>query len=354
MKQFSKLNTKLNKNDFIYSEITALAYMNPEFFNFLSDERWKYLTQNSVLNNALTFEYDKCNIIINKNIIEISIEEHWNFLKDCYKIAMELKNKIPDVTKIIVDDKALSFISGSNIIVLRDKFLTDMITQVEKSLGIELIKLYNKNIDSLIDLFFIHLKTYLKPLYLEGLKYFMDIFYEKQLDLNWSSYKNFKVNGLGYRMDTMPKLYYNNLADYCKDLILIPDAFREYNLFIDSWKDIKNINLNKEYLLPLLKDKISEDSFLFLVSKYYSLSNKDYYNVDRKCNLLHLPSIEEFKKTFTSNYIISYKTNDEKDLIICVNWGEIELRLKISIGLAPYDFFYSIDIIENKRLKNLD
>lgn len=357
MKQFSKLNNKLNVEDFIYSEITALAYMNSEFFDFLLDERWRYLTQDSVLNNSILFEIEKWNIeLLDKKLTIICIEEHWEFLIESYKIALQLKKVFPVCTKIVVTNKILNFYIGDEVIIFRDKILVDMITQLdlEKCLGTEIAKLYNKNIDSLISIFISHLKNYLKPLYLQGLNYFLDIFYEKNMELNWYNFKNYTIDGLGLRQDDLPKLYYNNLADYCKDLIEYEPAFREYSLVIQAWAEIKNNTLNKEYLLPIFKNKIKEDSFIYLTSKYYSLANKDYYKIDKTGKLIHLPSKEEFKNSFDGDYSIKYKTNDIKDLVICITWGEIEMRIKIGFGFSPYEFYYAIDIVENKRYKKLD
>lgn len=357
MKQFTKLNSKSSKEDFIYSELTALAYMNPTFFDFLKDERWRYLTQDSVLNNSILFELKKWNIeILDKELINVCVEKDWDYLQSLYKVALQLKSRFPDCNKIIVAPNILNIIIGENTIVFRDKIQTDMITQLdlEKVLGVDTIKLYNKNIDSLIVLYISHLKNYLKPAYLEGLNYFLDIFYEKSLDVNWYNFKNFKVDGLGYRKDDMPKLYYNNLAEYCKDLIIFEPAFRDYSLMLAAWKEIKNNTLNKDYLLPIFKDKIKEDMFLFLVGKYYSLANKDYYKVDKHDILIHLPSKEEFRNTFSGDYLVSHKTNEIKDLIICITWGNIEVRIKIGFGLSPFEFFYALDVIENNRPKNLD
>jgi hypothetical protein len=357
MKQFSKINTKLTREDIIYSEITALCYMNPMFFDFLNDDRWKYLTHDSVFNNSLHYELQKWNIeLLDKELLYICIEEHWDFLKSSYKIALELKSKFPESTKILVAPNILNFVIGDNTIIFRDKIQIDMITQIdlEKVLEIEAIKLYNKNVDSLINIYVNHLKSYLKPSYLDGLNYFLDIFYEKQMELNHFNFKNYKIDGLGYRHDSMPRLYYNNLAEYCKDLIEFSEAFREYSLMLDSWKHIKNNNLNIKYLLPIFKNKIKEDDFLFLLGKYYSLANKDYYKVDTYDNLIHLPSKEEFRNSFSGDYLVTYKTNDSKDLIICVAWGNIELRIKIGFGLSPYEFYYAIDVVENNRIKKLD
>ncbi len=359
MKQFSDLNkTKLDKEDFIYSEITALAYINPQFFDFLQDERWKYLTNDSVLNNAITFEIQKHNIeLLDKELTIICLEKYWDYLQASYKVALQLKSRFPDCNKILVsNNKVMNFIIGDTTVIFRDKILIDMITQLdlEKCLGVETVKLYNQNIDSLITLYINHIKSYLKPQYLEGLKYFLDIFYEKNMELNWYNFKNFKSENLGFRQEAMPKLYYNNLSDYCKDLIKFEPAFRDYSLMLDAWKEIKNNTLNKEYLLPLFKDKIKEDSFLFLIGKYYSLAHKDYYKVDKDDNLIHLPSKEEFRNTFSGDYLVSYKSNDDKELVICITWGKIEMRIKISFGLSPYEFSFSIDVVENNRLKKLN
>jgi hypothetical protein len=357
MKQFTKINNTLTKEDFIYSEITALAYMNPEFFQFLNDERWKYLTDNSVLNNSITFELQKWNIELqDKEHLNICIEEHWDYLKDTYKVALELKSKFPTSSKIIVSERILNFIIGDDTIIFRDKIIADMITllDIEKCLGVETVKLYNVNIDTFVKLYITHITSYLKPEYLIGLEYFLDIFYEKKLETNWFNFKNFKTDGLGYRNDNLPKLYYNNLADYCKDVLVFEQAFRDYSLMLDNWKQIKNDTLNKQYLLPIFKNKITQNNFLFLISKYYSLANKDYYKANKYNDVIHLPSNEEFKNSFIGDYTVSYKTNSDKDLIICIVWGNIEMRIIISLGLSPYEFTYSIDVVENNGYKKLD
>jgi hypothetical protein len=357
MKQFSKINNKLNKEDFIYSEITALCFMNPTFFDFLNDERWKYLTQDSVFNNSLHYELKKWNIeLLDKEEICVCIEEHWDFLKASYKIALELKSRFSEIDKILVAPKVLNFKKGDETIIFRDKIQVDMITQLdlENVLDCKISTLYTKNVDSLVNLYIEHLKSYLKPSYLEGLLYFLDIFYEKSMDINYYNYKNYKIDGLGYRNEFMPKLYYNNLSEYCKDLLFIKDAFRDYNLMFDSWKNIKNNTLNKEYLLPIFKNKIKEDSFLFLIEKYYSLANKDYYKADKNDSLIHLPSKEDFRNSFNGDFLVSYKTNDDKDLIICVVWGNIELRIKIGFGISLYEFYYAVDVVENNGFKKLD
>lgn len=355
MKQFSKIEKILKKEDFIYSEITALVYYNPTFFEFLKDERYKYIMNDSVINNSLMFEFSKHNISFISKIVEINIERDWLYLQDCYEMGIRLKSVIPFADRISVKDDGLEFYSDDKIIIFRDKKISDAITLVdfEKIFNLETNNLYNTNINSFIGLYINHLKNYLKPLYLNGLNYFLNIFYEKYLDLNWTNFKNFKVDGLGYRNDDMPRLYYNCLADFCKDVIDIRNAFRDYELMLSAWKDIKNNTLNKEYLLPIIKDKITKDEFIFILSKYYSLDNNSYFR-ESNGELLHLPSIEDFKKSFKDDYIISYKTNDIKDLIVCISYSNIDLRIKIGFGLSPYGFYFEIESINNKINKKLN
>lgn len=351
MKQLSNIEQKYNLEDFLYSEITALVYFNPLFFDFLKDEKYKYLMNNSVFNNELLFEYPKHNITF-KSKIEVNIEEHWNFLQKCYDIGTRLKSVIVSTNNIVVYDDYLVFVSDENHIVFRDKNKEDMITlnDFETLFKTDINSLYNKNIDSYCFIFINHLKNYLKPQYLYTLNYFLEIFYDKNLEINWNNYKNFKVDGLGIRNDSMEGLYYNNLANFCKDVIVMEDAFRDYNLMISAWKEIKNNTLNKEYLLSIIKDKITEEDFIFLITKFYSLGNEPYYRYE-KGELLFLPSKNDFIKNYLSDYKISYKTNNNKDIIICIDFSKIELRLKFSIGdLAPYGFCIEIVSINKKSL----
>jgi hypothetical protein len=354
MKQFSKIDKTFKKEDFIYSEITALAYFNPYFFDFLNDERYKYTMNDSVLNNSLLFEFPKYNITFISKIVKISVEKDWEYLKMCIEMASRLKFVIPNVERIEVVDDSLIFHTNNDIITFRDKKISDAITLIdfEKIFKNQTTELYNNNIDSFINLYINHLKNYIKPLYLNGLNYFLNTFYEKYLEMNWYNFKNFKVDGLGYRNDNMPKLYYNCLADFCKDVIDVRDAFRDYDLMLSAWKDIKNNTLNKEYLLPMIKDKITKDDFIFILSKYYSLDNDSYFR-ESDGELLNLPSIEDFKKSFKDDYIISYKTNDIKDLIVCISYSNIDLRIKIGFGLSPYGFYFEIESINNKTNKKL-
>lgn len=357
MKNFSDINKILKKEDYIYSELTALAYFNTEFFSFLNDEKFKYTLQDNVFNNSLFYELQKWNIILKKDIIKVCVEKDWQWLKDCFEVSLNLKKIIKDSSEIIIKDKLLIFKQGEQKeIIFRDKILSDMITKndLEKSLHVEIMTLYSNNIDSLIVLFINHIKNYLKPEFLIGINYFLDVFREKYIQLNWNNYKNFKVSGLGFRKDELPKLCYNNLGDYCKDLIFYKEAFREYDLMLKHWKDIKNNTLNKEYLLPIFKNKFSLDDFIYILSKYFSLSVDDYYKLGLDNEVIHLPSKKEFKNKIKENELkISYKTNEIKDLVICSDWGNIQMRINVGFGLAPEEFIYSVEIIDNINLRKL-
>ena len=119
---------------------------------------------------------------------------------------------------------------------------------------------------------------------------------------------------------------------------------------ISAWKEIKNNTLNKEYLLSIIKDKITEEDFIFLITKYYSLGNESYYRYENS-ELLYLPSKNDFINKYLTDYKVSYKTNSNKDIIVCIDFSKIELRLKISLGdLAPYGFCIEIVSVNKKSL----
>lgn len=68
MKKFSNI-IENNNNDYIYSELLAIFYINPEISNFLNSEKNKYLLSSTELNSLMYFEYDK--LTINKEIINV-------------------------------------------------------------------------------------------------------------------------------------------------------------------------------------------------------------------------------------------------------------------------------------------
>lgn len=357
MQCFSDIErNKLMVEDIMYSEVFALMFMNPDFFTFLNDERWKYLLNNNVFNMSLNFEYDKYSINIEKVKIFLNIEKDWDSLKKCYEISFLLKEKIGEITNVFVKSKEISFYKNEEYFIFRDRLITDTITlyDLEWFTGIQLNTLYTTNIDSLVNMFILHIKTYLKPDYLNGLLFFLDIFWERRLEINWFNYNNFKLDNLGFKKEDMPKLYYNSLIEFCKDIINIKEAFRDYDLMLETWKSIKNNNLNKDYLLKIFKQSIDSKKYPEFLSKYYSLNEKDYFYVNKDNLLLHLPSKEEFLKRFENNINILYKTNDIKDMVICFIWGDIEMRLKVEFGLAPSTLNYSVIAIENKKNIKLD
>lgn len=359
MINFSNLENIKNylKEDFVYSEITALVYFNPSFFDFLKDEKWKYLTNNNVFNNSINFEFQRWNIIINnRNIVNIIVEKDWDFLKKCFDTGILLRERIAVSDNIIVDHKSLTFNINNESIIFRDKNIEDWITStdLEKLLGKSVESLYSKLIDSLISIFISHIKNYLKPDYLLGLDYFLDIFFEKRMEINWINYSEFKLNNLGFRKDDMPKLYYNNLLDYCNDLFYIKNAFRDYELMMDTWKSIKNNTLNKDYLLNIFKQSIVKEEYKEILAKYYSLSDKDYYKLSNNDSLIHLPTKLEFMIKFDGDVDIKFKSNDDKDMVICFSWGNIEMRIKVGFGIIPNKFYYNLVVIENKNIKNME
>ncbi len=357
MEKFTKpeISESNRKEDIIYSELTALCYLNEEFFDFLEDEKWKYQLNDNVFNTSLYFELEKSKNLkfLNNERIEVCIGKDWEYLKCCKKIATELKSKVPVCESIIVSEGILNFHTSSGVEVFRGKRRSEMVNilDLEKCLGVSTNQLYGEKIDGYIQLFINHLNEYLKPEYLKAIKYFTDIFREMNEALKYEMYKNFKTKGLGIRMENMPGLYYNNLCNYCKDLVGIKEAFREHDLMMSHWLSIKKDWLNNKYLLPIFKDTVKPESFLYLIEKYYSLANIGYFSIDNNCDLLRLPSKKEFEKELGEYGEVSFKTDKNTDFLVSVNWSEIEAEIKVSFGLVPDEFIYSLEMVETPPTK---
>lgn len=347
MKQFSNISQVKNRESFIYSELLALAICDISFFNFLNEERNRYIMNDKVFENQFIYEFRKYNIEIENGVnvlFPICIENDWNFLKDVYNSAINIKKEIPSYNIIIVkkdnslliDDKLISGMSKSDMIT---------ITDLENVIGVTQKELY-VNFDIIVNEFIIIMKQYMKPEYLNYLNYFLDIYSESNLNLSYENYKTFTIKGLGIKIDSLPKLCYNNLADFCKDVIGYEPAFRDYNLMIDVWKQFKHQTFNIETIVPTIKETDKREGFINMVNKLYGLKEESYYRIDSKNNLVHLPS----KSEYTCGIIEEkYKVDSEKNFYISLICDNIEIRVCISIGLAPYEI-----LISNKLIENID
>lgn len=343
---FSNINKQKTREDFLYSELLALSYYNIDFLKFVNEERNRYLMNDSVFQNQFIYELRKYNISIEigkDSIFPICIEKDWKFLKDVYKCSIAIKEYIPSSEQIVVcSDNCLLFDS----VIVGGKSKNDMVTlsDLEMVLGTTKEEIYMSNFDSIVRETVYTFQQYMKPEYLNHLNYFLDIYEESGLDMTYSNYKNFKVQGLGVRIETLPKLCYNNLADYCNDVISYENAFRDYSLMVDTWNDFKHKKFNIGILIPLIKHKDKKEGFKNLVSKIYGLKDVEFYRFDSKNKAVFLPSKTEYN---CSNLEEKYKMDINKNFYLSLFCENIEVRILVSLGKVPYEIEISNKLIEN-------
>ena len=97
-------------------------------------------------------------------------------------------------------------------------------------------------------------------------------------------------------------------------------------------------------LVPLIKGKDKTEGFTNLVSKLYGLKECDYYRLDSKNKMVHLPSKSEYSCVGLTE---KYKVDSKKDFYLCLSCDNIEVRILVSIGKAPYEIEISNKLIEN-------
>jgi len=345
MKQFSNINQVKSRDSFLYSELLALALCDISFFQFLDEERNRYIMNDKVFENQFVYEIRNHSIVIEDGkevLFPICIENDWDMLQDIYKSAINIKKEIPAHTTITVNNDN-SILMDDKLIAGKSKHDMITITDLEQVLGVTQEELYG-SFDTLVNECINIMKQYMKPEFLSYLNYFLDIYSESNLNLSYENYKTFTIQGLGIRIESLPKLCYNNLGDFCKDVIDYEPAFRDYSLMIDTWKQYKHQTFNIDTLVPTIKGVDKKDGFVNMVNKLYGLKKESYYRLDSQNNLVHLPSSSEFKCDIITE---KYKVDSDKNFYLSLICENIEVRICISIGLAPYEISISNKLIEN-------
>lgn len=316
-----------NKNkveiNLLYSAMTAIAILKPKFFEFLEDpkNRYNYLDRNFWQSFILEIKTNKQLKVSSKHIQDlknISINDNWLELKQCIKAANILRKKYFNINRINVNDD-LIIITDTERIRFKDKDYKIEQKDIEKVLGFNLNEIYNKKSFHFLTKQFIELlKMYLKPEYLKILDVFLDDMFEKSININYDTFKNHKIKGLGEKAESLPKLYYNTLFDFCDDITQKSDAFREYQLFIDTWEEKRKNVLFYDILKELITNntKKRKRNLKKFISKNYSIDTYKYFTFDKKLNIRLIPSQEDFSsKKFN---IFSEKTflNVKKSLVL--------------------------------------
>lgn len=310
MKKFTFIDNNKTIKDYLYSELMVLALFNPDFYNFLDDEKNRYIMNDKVFENDFIYNIRNYNVIYNDvtPIFPISIEKDWEILKTIRTLASKCQ------------------FNFSTIELSKGKLkLDDILIWDGNEFNLPVIEI---NMDSLIKEFIVLLKSYLLPKYENTIIDFLDMIKEMNIEITYDSIKNIKTKGLGFRFDELPKLYYNNLFDYILDIWQYAPGIRDYQLFLDIWDDRKK-TLLKQIILPCLNG-IDEEFFKNIVVEYFSLNNKDFYSFTDDLNIIHLPNKKDFLDKLEP-IKKKIKSNKNGDIILCFESGDLELKLYFSL-----------------------
>jgi hypothetical protein len=289
-----KLFNPINIENYIYSELLAIAYINPSFFAFLDSEKNRYIMNDLVLRNLIIIELDRLKIDISESIKNIIIENDWDALKKVVMVADKIRAMIPNQTddvKISVKDNTVFIINDSTMFVFRP------LSEIK---NIELI--YPENYD-VVYKEYICMKTdlyaqNLKDVYKEKYKSFFTILKEKGLELNEITYHSDIYTTLGVRFDNLPNLYYKSLA--MLDSHITTDMFDENN--IEYVKSALS-DINKTYLTQL---KTTQIEFITEYSNYHT------YDINTD-SILYIPELTDYKVCTNREYnklIFKYEFNN--------------------------------------------
>lgn len=337
MLKFSNNPPSITISNILYSEYLALYLVNPTFFDFLNDEKWKYFLNNEVFYNSTIYELNNWkNIKVQKEYTRIDILNDWSVLKQIPIIANQI-NYTSESDIVVAEDHILI---GQDL--YRPKLKEDTITQTDLiSVVSDLENIYTDNTyNAYLKLFISHIKNYVIPEYSIGINYFEQIFKEKGMILDFNNYSNYTTQGLGIRFDALPNLYYNNFMNLCIDLINYPPAFRDYQLMKDTWKHIKHSDLNIPLLLPVLKNYNRDLAIKNFLEKYYSLSDYEYFTIEDDKVIKRLSCNDTI---FNINSIKYYKDLDS-NITISIIVNNVDFRFKICSELAVSRFEYILSI----------
>lgn len=347
------INENSSSKNLTYSVLTALAIVDPKFFDFLIEPKNRYQMNDQNFWQSFIYELKKHkNIKMSKDHIMdikgISVENDWNKLKKCVKASEKINNKFSDIEEIkITSDNQLIIKNESDKLNIRNKKPQDKVKQkdLENLLGFDFNDVKkNKTFDVLTQKWISHLENNLKSEYKPWLEYFTD----KIENIDYNTFSKFKVKGLGIKIEDMPKLYYSKLTSFCKDIINKREAFRDFDEFLYEWHTIKYELLYAKIILNLLKDTVDRtEEFKDVVIKYHSLDDHSYHRFNNSLELVEMPSKQEFLNSQDINLTYKYKTNANKDLVVDIKNGNLSLKILISTK----DIFPSPIKLKSKYVK---
>jgi hypothetical protein len=338
------VNEANGSSNLTYSVVTALAVFKPEFFDFLNSMKNRYfLTDNSFWQGMILEVKQTPEIKLDKqhllDIKGISVENDWNKLKKCIVAAEKIKATFPEIYDIKVLNNSGLLINGTETI--RNKRDDDKLNaeDLTRYLGFDGRAVYsNSHWKYLVKHWVEAMKRHLNEESLKHYNFFLDKIEENDQGIDWFTFKQFKIKGLGLRIDKLPKLYYNSFYDLNMAMSVDESCFNDYKAFVIEWLGFKNDILNKKILYPLInQNKGRLDVAKEMLIKYFSLDSQKYYRFDGKLNIIEVPSLEEFTLSSSDmNIKEKYTVNGRKDLIISIQSKRIHLKVMVAMhGLCP-------------------
>lgn len=287
-----KLFNSINIENYIYSELLAIAYINPSFFAFLDSEKNRYIMNDLVLRNLIIIELERLKLDISPTIKNIIIENDWDALKKVVDVADKIRYMIDNNTedvKISVKDNTVYIINDSTMFVFKP--LSD-IKNIELIYPDNYDTVYKEYICMRTDLY----SQNLKDIYKDKYKSFFTILKEKGLELNEITYNKDIYDSLGVRFDNLPNLYYKSLS--VLDSHISEDMFDNPEYVKSALSDI-----NKTYLTQLKTTTIQ------FITEY-----TNYHTYDLLSDtILYMPELTDYKVCTNKDYsklIFKYMFNN--------------------------------------------
>lgn len=332
------LNEGKSEFPLIYSVITALAVFKPEYFSFLDSMKNRFFLTDNSFWQGLIIEIKKTpEIKIEKqhliNIKGISVESDWMKLKKCFEASLKIKEKFTDVSAIhILDDGGLII----DNLIIRNKNVDDKVslTDIENFLGFTARRIYtHPNWDTLVVQWIELMKINLIDEYLKHYIDFLDI-----TPINtWVKYKKTKIKGLGLKIESLPRLYYNSFYDLNIDLSKSTEAFKDFESFKSQFLTIKNDIINKAVLYPLIKEHNTRyETIREILVKHHAISDEAYFRFDSKMNIIEIPAKNDWMEQFNNDVKENFLVNKNKDFIVNLKADNNDIKILIALKyLAP-------------------
>lgn len=244
---------------FIYTPLTAVSVVNPSYFDFLYDEKFRYTMPDLVFKNSLIFEGRKYGLDT-EILFPINLESEWDSIKEAVECGKQLKEMFSP-SEVVYEN---------GVIVLDGKIFFKGLNGEVGGLSSEIIKPdYNKMLGDYIETVY----EYLKPDNKKFVDYFINIYNEKGWNLNYGTVNN-AVEGIGIKIEGTESLYYNKLSVMLHDITKCPDMFRDYQIMEEVIEYDKENNLDLENQLSSIN---KQELFHNICEQYIGYNETETY-----------------------------------------------------------------------------